>query len=234
MSNIRTAVLHNGVDASAEYARKVAEQITDECAVVDAYTNAPLRHVLPVRAVPNVMVCLFCDGLEEYQEVAAIINQLNQIKSADFTTATFVEQTEKGNIDESTAAQHPELFTEWDGNSVSVYDGTDGEHPQTWVRGKESGLLYKCRMSHTTQEDWPPERTPNMWAVVDVTHAGTIDDPIPAERGMEYEYGKYYLDPDPKHGGVYLCEREGEAAGGTVVLHFLPHELTGNYFTLVE
>lgn len=81
MISIRTAVLHNGVDASADYAKEVASQITDECAVVDAYTNAPLRHVLPLRAVPNVMVCLFCDGLEEYQEVADIINQLNYIKS---------------------------------------------------------------------------------------------------------------------------------------------------------
>lgn len=146
----------------------------------------------------------------------------------------FVEQCEKGNISEKDAKAHKELFPLWSGDSVKVYDGTDGEHPQTWVRGKESGLLYKCNIGHTTQDDWPPESTPNLWVVVNVSNAGTIDDPIPAERGMEYEYGKYYLDPDPEYGGVYLCEREGEAAGGTVVLHFLPHELTGNYFTLVE
>ena len=95
MINIRTAVLHNGVDASAEYARQVAEQITDECAVVDAYTNAPLRHVLPVRAVPNVMVCLFCDCLEEYQEIAAIINRLNEIKEADDNASAAVSLAEK-------------------------------------------------------------------------------------------------------------------------------------------
>ena len=224
MINIRTAVIHNGVDASAEYARKVAAQITDECAVVDAYTNAPLRHVLPLRAVPNVMVCLFCDGLEEYQEVAAIINQLNQIKSADFTTATFVEQAEKGNVDESTAAQHAELFEAW---------ASGVEYPVGAMR-QYNALLYKCLQAHTSQDDWTPDATPALWAVVNVSNAGTIDDPIPAERGMEYEYGKYYLDPDPEYGGIYLCEREGEAEGGTVVLHFLPHELVGNYFTLVE
>lgn len=95
MINIRTAVLHNGVDASAEYAKEVAAQITDECAVVDAYTNAPLRHVLPVRAVPNVMVCLFCDGLEEYQEVAEIINRLKEIKEADDNAAAAVELAER-------------------------------------------------------------------------------------------------------------------------------------------
>lgn len=232
MINIRTAILHNGVDASVNYANQLATQITDECNVVNAYTNAPLRHVLPLRAIPNVMVCLFCDGLEEYQEVAAIINQLNQIKSSDFTATTFVEQTELGNIDENTAAQHADLFNEWDGNGIAVYDGTDGEHLQTWVRGKTSGLLYKCCMSHTTQNDWPPEETPTMWVVVNVSNTGTINDPIPAETGMEYEYGKYYLDPED--GNIYLCEREGESEGNTVVLHFLPHDLIGAYFTLAE
>ena len=221
MINIRTAVLHNGVDASAEYARKVAEQITDECAVVDAYTNAPLRHVLPLRAVPNVMVCLFCDGLEEYQEVAAIINQLNQIKSADFTTATFVEQAEAGNVDEETARQHTELFEAW--ATDTVYEvGSMRQYGEK---------LYKCLQAHTSQSDWTPDATPALWAVINRASAGTLDDPIAAERGMEYEYGKYYYDPED--GKTYLCQRTGEAAGGTVVLHFLPHEVVGNYFTEV-
>ena len=67
--------------------------------------------------------------------------------------------------------------------------------------------------------------------IIDVDHAGTIDDPIPASRGMEYEYGKYYLDVED--GNTYLCQRTGEAAGGTIVLQYMPHELVGNYFTAV-
>lgn len=130
------------------------------------------------------------------------------------------------------AVSVPELYQLWDGNSVPVYDDTDEKHPQTRVRGRTSGLLYKCRKSHTTQADWPPETTPALWAVISESHAGTIDDPIPAERGMEYEYGLYYLDPED--GKTYLCERTGEAVGGTVVLHFLPHEVVGKYFSLVE
>lgn len=153
MINIRTAVLHNGVDASAEYAKKVAEQITDECAVVDAYTNAPLRHVLPLRAVPNVMVCLFCDGLEEYQEVAEIINRLNEIKSADFTTATFIEQSELGNVDAETAAQHTELFTAWASGVAYTVDA---------LRQYE-GQLYKCIQAHTSQDDWTPDVAVSLW-----------------------------------------------------------------------
>ena len=87
--------------------------------------------------------------------------------------------------------------------------------------------LYRCVQEHTSQADWMPPAVPALWAVVNVSNAGTIDDPIPAERGMEYEYGLYYLDPED--GKTYLCERGSET--GTIVLHYLPHELTGSYFT---
>lgn len=98
-------------------------------------------------------------------------------------------------------------------------------------RRSDGGKLYKCQQAHTSQADWPPHLTPALWVVVDVTHAGTQDDPIPAARGMEYEYGKYYLDNED--GKTYLCERTGEAAGGKIVLQYLPHELVGNYFKAV-
>jgi len=44
---------------------------------------------------------------------------------------------------------------------------------------------------------------------------------------MEYEYGKYYLDPED--GKIYLCQY-GDATG-TVILQYLPHELIGIYFS---
>lgn len=91
-------------------------------------------------------------------------------------------------------------------------------------------LLYKVRdgQGHTTQADWTPDKTPALWAVVDVEHAGTVEDPIPAVRGMDYVYGKYYLDPED--GKIYLCKRTGEPDGGTINLQYLPHELIGQYF----
>ena len=38
----------------------------------------------------------------------------------------------------------------------------------------------------------------------------------------------YYLDSEDRK--TYKCQRTGEAAGGTVVLQYLPHELVGQYF----
>ena len=119
------------------------------------------------------------------------------------------------------AATAVELFPAW-------------AYPVSYVVGNrvsDGGKLYKCQQAHTSQEGWKPSATPALWVVIDVAHAGTQDDPIPASRGMEYEYGKYYLDSED--GKTYKCERIGEAAGGKIVLQYLPHELAGQYFTEV-
>lgn len=124
-------------------------------------------------------------------------------------------------LSDGEAASVPELITAW-------------AYPVAYAEGDRrsyGGKVYKCRQAHTSQADWTPDKTPNLWAVIDAEHAGTQDDPIPASRGMEYEYGKYYLDGED--GKVYLCERTGETAGGKITLQYLPHELVGNYFKAV-
>ncbi len=97
-------------------------------------------------------------------------------------------------------------------------------------RYQYNGELYKVIQAHTTQADWTPDVTPALWTVIDVTHAGTIEDPIPAVAGMEYVYGKYYIEGET----VYICKRTGEAEGGTIVLQFLPSQHVGQYFEIVE
>ena len=123
------------------------------------------------------------------------------------------------------AADAPSLFQPW----------TVGEvvEPSDRRYYAPTGLLYKVRegQGHVTQADWTPDLTPALWAVVDVAHAGTAEDPIPAVRGMEYTYGLCYLDGED--GRVYRCERTDEAEGGKITLHYLPHELVGQYFTEV-
>ena len=93
-----------------------------------------------------------------------------------------------------------------------------------------NGDLYKCVNANPTfQADWVPGvGTAALYVRVDEAHAGTLADPIPAARSMEYTYGLYYSDPED--GKVYLCTRTGEADGGTITLHYLPHELVGLYF----
>ena len=107
------------------------------------------------------------------------------------------------------AAKSPRLYPTWAaGPEVKAGD-------RLYYRGTDR--LYKA--------------VPALYTVIDVAHAGTQDDPIPAERGMEYVYGLYYTDSED--GKLYLCQRTGEAAGVTVVLQYMPHELVGHYFVEV-
>lgn len=95
------------------------------------------------------------------------------------------------------------------------------------------GQLYACRNENPTfQADWVPgiDTSALYLRVAEQYEGTTADDPITAARGMEYVYGKYYLDPED--GVTYICRREGEADGGTIALAYLPHELVGHYFEI--
>ena len=140
-----------------------------------------------------------------------------------------IEQAAKSFTD-ADAAKSPELVARWADHIGEVVAPGDRMSDTD-----NDGVLHVYRVNddhgHTTQADWPPHSTPAMWTVIDLEHTGTQDDPIPAARGMEYTYGLYYKDPEDTK--LYICERTGEAAGGKIVLQYLPHELVGNYFTAV-
>ena len=126
-------------------------------------------------------------------------------------------------LSDGEAASVPELITAW----AYPVDYAEGD------RRSYGGKVYKVRpgQAHTSQADWTPDKTPALWTIINVDHAGTQDDPIPAARGMEYTYGLYYKDPEDTK--LYLCERIGEQSGNKIILQYLPHELVGQYFTEV-
>lgn len=128
-------------------------------------------------------------------------------------------------VTDEQAATFPTVFPEWKVGET-VKPGDRRYYPPT-------EKLYKVRdgQGHTTQADWTPDVAVSLWSVVDVAHAGTLADPIPAARSMEYTYGLYYLDPED--GLVYLCTRAGAAEGDAISLAYLPHELVGQYFAEV-
>ena len=72
------------------------------------------------------------------------------------------------------------------------------------MRLQYDGRLYKVRQSHTSQNDRTPDIAPALYELIDVTHSGTIDDPIPFDTGMAIEQGKYYVQYEVE----YLCTRD--------------------------
>ena len=140
-----------------------------------------------------------------------------------------IEQA-SASLPDGEAAKSPELFPRWADHIGETVKPGDRRSDMD-----ESGVLHVYRVNkgqgHTTQENWPPHSTPAVWTIINVDHAGTQDDPIPAARGMEYTYGLYYKDPEDTK--LYLCERIGEQSGNKITLQYLPHELVGQYFTAV-
>lgn len=119
------------------------------------------------------------------------------------------------------SAQRAELS---DADALKMKDlqqpwGAD-EAVKTGDRRKYGDKLYKCRQDHTTQAGWEPDATPAMWEVIDETHAGTQDDPIPYSQGMTLEQDKYYS----QDGVLYLCIR-----GSGQPLYNDLKDLLGNY-----
>ena len=83
-----------------------------------------------------------------------------------------------------------------------------GEKVEVGDRRQYKDLLYKCRQAHTTQADWTPDKYQAGWEVIDETHTGTREDPIPYTSGMQIYNGKYYTED----GILYLCNRDSGQA----------------------
>ncbi len=116
--------------------------------------------------------------------------------------------------DDQTAVKAVFLYPEWKaGLEVKKGDRLQCE-----------GLLYKALQDHTTQDNWKPSQaTASIWQVIDVTHAGTLDEPIPFALNMVVYKDKYYTWADV----LYLCTRDSGDA-----LQEPPDRLIGHYFEL--
>lgn len=115
-------------------------------------------------------------------------------------------------LDDTEAAKLPLCYDPW--TTDKAYKVGD--------RVECDGKLWKCRQAHTSQENWKPSiDTASLWEVIDVEHAGTLEDPIPYDQTMTVYNGKYYLE----EGIIYKCIRDsGQPLYATCA------SLVGNYF----
>lgn len=65
----------------------------------------------------------------------------------------FVTLAEKGEIDDTTASEHPAQFIPWNGESTYKPN-------QLRVFG---GVLYRCLQAHTGKSDLDPKKSPALW-----------------------------------------------------------------------
>ena len=113
-------------------------------------------------------------------------------------------------LDDNTALAVKNLYPVW--AVGKTYNAGD--------RFTYADVLYKVVQAHTSQADWVPSETPALYTIINETHAGTVEDPIPYEGNMALENGKYYT----QDGVIYLCNRDT----GNPVYNALS-ELVGHY-----
>lgn len=118
------------------------------------------------------------------------------------------------------AVQVVEAYPKWT-PGVEITQEMIDEGRNRFRRGAQ---LYKTTVPHTTIESWAPELAPTVWTPINVEHAGTIDDPIPAVSGLTYRKDLYYSEGER----IFLCIRQDGPDGTT--LYALPSQLIGNYF----
>ena len=115
---------------------------------------------------------------------------------------------------DNAALQGMELYDEW---KAGVYV-TKGK------RLRYGSKLYRVKQTHTTQTDWTPDKAAAMFEVVNATHAGTLEDPIPWAMNMKCYKGKYYTWDN----ALYLCTNDSGIA-----LAYTPDQLIGHFFEVV-
>lgn len=183
---------------------------------------------------------------EEQAKQAKQANEMLQAKTEELAQ-TSAELTEKQvMVDSATATFNALIASDIQNDTKVISDnmildnaemlskpwevGTPNEVGDiVWYMIGDVKQYYKVvRPTENADPNHTPNVVPAVFVAINKTNAGTIDDPIPAVRGMGYEYGKYYLDNED--GKIYICKRGEET--GTIVLQYLPHELIGHYFEL--
>ena len=112
------------------------------------------------------------------------------------------------------------------------FESLIGQFLEKGVRLRYQNDLYKtAQIIEKVQDIYKPGDvgTESLYTHIDETHTGTLEDPIPAQRNMEYVKGKYYIE----NGQIYLMSRDGMNDGESVILQYVPSELVNHYFTLI-
>lgn len=131
-------------------------------------------------------------------------------------------------VDDRTALTGMDLYPHFD-DIKGTY-----QHKGARCRYEVNGKMHLFKLECEDQtdegtlivENWTPTDASSIWTAINITHAGTIEDPIPAVAGMEYEYGKHYIED----GTIYLMNRQGMIEGEKIALAYLPSQLIGHYF----
>lgn len=132
------------------------------------------------------------------------------LTESEVVSMLLAQKVQEIEVDDNTALRMMAYYPEWEqGKAYAVGN-----------KLTRNGKLYKVLQAHTAQVGWEPESVPAMFAEINETHSGELDDPIPYNGNMALEQGAHYIQGDE----IYLCTRDT----GNPVYHALA-ELVGLY-----
>lgn len=121
-----------------------------------SYTLCPEPQASGIAFAGNVYHLLGREALEGVETVVLEETDAGTeiVKASETGGIMFVTMAEAGSIDDTTAAEHAELFSPW-AYPVSYKTSNIRRH---------NGKLYKCVQDHISQEDWTPDAAASLWA----------------------------------------------------------------------
>lgn len=171
------------------------------------------------------------------EEIGVIITVVLEPPNIYDTVNDISTSVQKQSISFSVARISAQSFSDTQALEVKEIFYTYDELVKKGFIAKEIGykFIHNDELYKTAQADLlfqsqyvPGQGTESLYTHIDESHAGTLEDPIPAFANMEYFQGKYYIENDI----VYLCN--SELAKDGIVLQFMPSQLVGIYFEKVE
>lgn len=158
-------------------------------------------------------------------EIGRLQKQMAEVQaqtSVNVLASTFAAES----FTDEQALQVPTLYPTWEELVAKNFKAEKAGY-----RFRYQDQLYKTVGENYTfvSHYVPGVGTESIFTKIEESHAGTLEDPIPAKANLEYVKGKYYIED----GVIYLMNREGMADGETIVLQFTPSQLVGQYFEVV-
>jgi hypothetical protein len=130
--------------------------------------------------------------MESEHRKAAIAERRRPLTEAEVSRMIITEQINTLAVDDNTALRMREFYPTWE----------SGKNYSVGFKVQYNERLYRVVQAHTSQDGWTPEAVPALYEVIDETHSGTEDDPIPYSGNMALENGKYYM----QNGEIYYCK----------------------------
>ena len=125
---------------------------------------------------------------------AAAYERTRPLTESEVFRLLIKQQINTLSVDDNTALRMVEFYPEWAENIAYTVG----------YKVQRGGKLWRCKQAHTAITTWEPENAASLWEVINETHSGTEDDPIPYDGNMALEAGKYYTQDYV----VYLCTRD--------------------------